>query len=624
MGQVRSQVGKRSSLREEPRQHLNLVHQRQQSARQPPPGAVTRFRSEQQRIAQALAEGHHHTRVVERTFLAQTLGDHREDLLLRLPIDPAQPAVLLEASERHTVEQIAAAEVVEESVHRVPRPGRSLALGEAEQPLSWLDEETLRELEQLAERSLVGGADGVVLGAEVCPEGGRGAAGVARDLFGGEGTTAAKTVLHRLDECGPGPATPRGLGLKWHRAITLDDLRRLRGIGGCLEFLELESRNMSVLAIESEVLEIARRRAADGENLRHLHSEVVSALVDSGAFRLWVAQRYGGAEIPVADALRTIETISHADGSTGWCVMIANTTALTSFRLPAEWGQAIYADPRACTGGFGMPSGSARRAGEDLEVTGQWSWGSGTDHCTWIGGGVKVIDDAGEPSTTCDGAAAPFVFFDPRDVELLDTWHVAGLRATASTDYRVERVRVPRGRWVQLVGGQPTVDAPLGRFPFFGALAAGVSAVLLGLAQRATDELIALGEKRAAGSSKTLAERACVQSDLALALANIGQARSFLYEMVELATESVEREPSVDGATRARLRLAVTAAARRAVEAVDLCYHAAGGTAVYENNALQRVFRDAHVAIAHGMVAARTLEPLGRHAFGLPTSTALF
>jgi alkylation response protein AidB-like acyl-CoA dehydrogenase len=61
--------------------------------------------------------------------------------------------------------------------------------------------------------------------------------------------------------------------------------------------------------------------------------------------------------------------------------------------------------------------------------------------------------------------------------------------------------------------------------------------------------------------------------------------------------------------------------AERCAHAVDLCYHAGGGTSVYETSPLQRVFRDTHVATQHGMIAPRTLEPLGRMVFGLPTDT---
>ena len=63
-------------------------------------------------------------------------------------------------------------------------------------------------------------------------------------------------------------------------------------------------------------------------------------------------------------------------------------------------------------------------------------------------------------------------------------------------------------------------------------------------------------------------------------------------------------------------------AATAAVAAVDRCYAAAGGAAVYQSSPLQRVFRDIHVASQHAMVAPRVFEPLGRHRFGLPTDLA--
>lgn len=376
--------------------------------------------------------------------------------------------------------------------------------------------------------------------------------------------------------------------------------------------------------LEVDALEIADSRATESEQLRRLHPEVVDGLVQSGVLRRWVAEEVGGEGAEVTDVLGTIERASTADGATGWCVMIANTTALLSYRLPEPWGSVIFGDPAACAGGYGMPAGTARLVDGGLEVSGRWSWGSGTDHCTWIGGGVRVVDSDGQSAVTKDGCIAPFVFFEPSDVELLDTWHVAGLKATASTDYSVDKVFVPEGRWGQLIGFEPRLDGSLGRFPFFGALAAGVAAVTIGLAQRAIDELVLLGEKRSAGSSRRLAERASVQADLSLARANVAQARSFLYGTCDQVWEDGNHGRDVTEQIRAELRLAATSASIRCVEAVSLCYHAAGGAAVYETNPLQRVFRDAHVAQSHGMIAPRSMEPLGRLAFGLETNTALF
>lgn len=369
---------------------------------------------------------------------------------------------------------------------------------------------------------------------------------------------------------------------------------------------------------------LANNHAIETEAAGRLHPTVVSALTNEGVFRRWVAEDFGGAAWFVNATLDEIETLSVADGTTGWCVMIANTTALTSHHLPTRWAQEIYGDPLGCTGGFGMPAATGVVTTEGLEVTGRWSWGSGTDHCSWIGGGVRIIDNNGDPAAAPDGATTPFAFFSPDQVELLGTWQVSGLKGTASTDYSVTKALVPHGRWAQLIGGQPQIDTNLGRFPFFGALGAGVASVLLGLATRATQELESQGAHRFSGSSKPLAERAPIQADLVRAQVAIAQGRSHLRASVAAIEASIAAGDPATNDQRVALRIAASGAAERAVEAVDLCYHAVGGAAIFTSNPLQRVFRDAHVAMSHGMIAPRTFEAFGRYRFGLPTSTAQF
>jgi indole-3-acetate monooxygenase len=364
----------------------------------------------------------------------------------------------------------------------------------------------------------------------------------------------------------------------------------------------------------------AGARSDEIERLGRLPRDLVDDLIDTGVFRTWVPQAYGGLEGHVLDLLDAIETVAYHDASTGWCVMIGGSTALNAGLLPPEFAREIYGDPRAVTGGYGMPSAQAVAVDGGLRVTGQWSWGSGTSHCTWIGGGVRIVDAEGAPAALPDGTRAPFVYFDRDDIELLDTWHVMGLKGTASTDYRAADAFVPEGRWVEFLQAQPVIDSPLYRFSFLGALGLGVSAVLLGLGRRAVDELVSLGAKQPAGSSRSLAERPTTQAEIARADAAVRSARAFVREVVEDCWAAASTGVMTDEHKRL-LRLAATNAAERGAEAVDLCYHAAGGTAVYETSPLQRVYRDTHVATQHGMVAPRTLEPLGRMVFGLPTDT---
>jgi alkylation response protein AidB-like acyl-CoA dehydrogenase len=332
-----------------------------------------------------------------------------------------------------------------------------------------------------------------------------------------------------------------------------------------------------------DVAVAASRRASEIEAARRLPADLVEALAVTGVFKLWVPAVYGGAQAHLCDGLDAIEEVAYHDGSTGWCVMIATTTGLCAGFLPPAHATAIYGPSDVITGGFAMPAGTATPSAGGLRVDGRWSWGSGTDHCTSICGGVRLVDS--------DPPRTPVVFFDIADVELIDTWHVAGLKGTASGDYAVRGAFVPEGRWVEF-GGEPVVDDPLYRVSFLGALAIGVAAVVVGLGRRAIDELLGMAAKIPAGSSRSLAERPVVQAQLATADAAVRSARAFLHAAAEECWAAATAGHPVTGELRRLMRLAATDAVMRCAGAVDVCYHAAGGSAVFETHPLQRVFRD--------------------------------
>jgi alkylation response protein AidB-like acyl-CoA dehydrogenase len=288
--------------------------------------------------------------------------------------------------------------------------------------------------------------------------------------------------------------------------------------------------------------------------------------------------------------------------------------------LPPSHAAEIYGPPGAVTGGFAAPMGRGKQVDGGISVKGRWQWGSGISHCTAIGGGCVVEGRGGRDN---ERPTSKFVLFDLDDVEVLDTWYVAGLKGTGSTDYEVHDAFVPEGRWFALADAVPREDGPLYRFSFFGLLALGVSAIALGLARRSIDELIGLAAtKRPQGSSRPLAERTPVQADVARAEASLRSARSFVADAVGGAWTSVLAGNSASAEHRRVIRLAATHAMSTSVQVVDSMYTAAGGVAVYEDSALQRVLRDVHVATQHAITSPRTYELAGRMRLGLETDTA--
>ena len=365
-------------------------------------------------------------------------------------------------------------------------------------------------------------------------------------------------------------------------------------------------------------------RSGETEAHGRLPEDVVSDLQEASLFRLFVPERLGGPELDVETAITSIAEISRHDGASGWCVMIAGTTSLLAGFLPEPHAQLIYGTKDSCTGGFAAPVGKATITDGGLSVTGTWEWGSGSEHCTWIGGGTRIYNTDGEPVKRDDGLFAPFVFMDPSDIEFLDNWKVTGLAGSGSTDYRTESAFVPEGRWVQITDAAPILDGPQWRFPFYGVLAAGVAAVSIGLLDGAVSRFkeVALS-KKPQGSSRTLAERASGQTVLSTAEATARSSRAFLLETLGSAWETALQGDSLTIENRRSIRLAACDAAQRCCDALVSLGREAGGTAVYLREPLQRFVRDGQVASTHAMVAQRIYELTGRLSLGLETDTTL-
>lgn len=374
-------------------------------------------------------------------------------------------------------------------------------------------------------------------------------------------------------------------------------------------------------------LEAARRlgpeiaaRADEIENARRLPADLAQTFAQAGFMRMLVPKSYGGLELTPREIFETIEEVSRADASAGWCVMIGSTSGMEAAYLEPAIAREVFADPNVIIGGVFAPMGRAVREGDDFIVDGRWKWGSGTQNCQWIVGGSVIFED-GAMRTLPNGAPDHrMMIFPASDVEFFDTWHVSGLKGTGSLDFGVKAARVPVARSVSLIVDAPLEQGALYKFPAFGMLALGIAAVASGNASAALEDFAKLAAaKKPAGGGRTLAERGAVQAEYAKAAAAQGAARAYLLEAIAEASAAAEAGAALTTAMRAKLRLAATHLTRSAAEAVRTAYDLAGGDAVFLKGTLQRRFRDAHVATQHMMISPSTYELAGRILLGLPT-----
>ena len=355
-----------------------------------------------------------------------------------------------------------------------------------------------------------------------------------------------------------------------------------------------------------EAAAVARDHADEAEQGRRLPAATVEALADAGAFTLCLPTTHGGAGLGPLAMVDAVAEIAAGDASAGWCAAIASTTSSLAIFLDPSVAAAVFDSPRVASGGVFAPNGRGVVDGDQVQVTGRWQWGSGTQHCDWIVGGA-----------VCDDSTQRICFFRPDDVEFHDTWYVVGLRGTGSLDFSVDAVDVRLDHTIRVGVDEPTIDDPIARFPNFTLLALGVAATGLGNARRALDELrdLAVG-KTPQFSSKTLARSGFAQTEFARAEARWRAARALVRDEVGRAWEaSVEGRP-VDVDARVAMRLAAAHAAAECVSVVTAAHQLAGGSAVYDTSVLGRCLRDAHVVTQHIMVAPKLNETLGKHLLG--------
>jgi indole-3-acetate monooxygenase len=370
---------------------------------------------------------------------------------------------------------------------------------------------------------------------------------------------------------------------------------------------------VTVVEAARSVDSLVRANAGEAEGLRRQPDNTVRVLVDAGLMRLGAPVAYGGPGASPNEIIEALGIVAAADGSAGWCAMIASTTASMAAFLDPAWATAIYGDHRTVTGGAFAPSGTAVRVDGGHRVTGRWQWGSGSHHCAWLSGGC--LTDAGEFH----------LMFAPADqVEIIDTWDSSGLRGTGSNDLAMDNVFVPNGCSVQPLASRSTVDDPISRFPNFSLLGTAVASVALGIARRAVDEALDLaGRRTALMQRKPAADSALNQVALARAEAQLGAATAYLHDAVGTAWQLVLTGDPVGLDQRARIRLAAVFAGEAAAAATDLAYDSGGGTAVYSTSPLQRCFRDIHTANHHVMISARMYETVGKVLLGRPADTTM-
>jgi alkylation response protein AidB-like acyl-CoA dehydrogenase len=290
------------------------------------------------------------------------------------------------------------------------------------------------------------------------------------------------------------------------------------------------SRVTEQLLVDLRALEPGiRSRAGEIEAQRRTPPDMLQALRRIGAYRLFKPRSHGGLELDLPNALTVISEAARIDGSIGWTIAIGSGGDLFTPYLPAAAYDRVYeGGPDTTLAGAIQPAGVASRVSNGWRVSGRWPFASGSDHAQWMMGVCRLMD-GDKPLCGPDGAPQLRAVFAPAaQWRVLDTWHVAGLKGTASQDIVLDDVVVPDDAVVDFLCGKASQAGPLyGSAVYFLPLLHG--AVSVGMAQGALDDVVALAAsgRRQQRSASSMRESEIFQSELGRISAEV---RAAVYE----------------------------------------------------------------------------------------------
>lgn len=357
----------------------------------------------------------------------------------------------------------------------------------------------------------------------------------------------------------------------------------------------------------------------EAEQMRQTPPDLARALTEAGLYQMFLPRSVGGMEVSPLTAFEAVEELSKADGSVGWCAMIASDVAMITGWLPTETLQKMVGSPpdfRAA--GSLRPQGKAWPVDGGYRVKGEWNFASGIMNANWLYCPI-IIMDGEKPQMTPAGTPKVRAMWLPiEDATIIDTWSTIGMRGTGSQDFTVDDVFVPADRTC-FIAEPPVEKGPLyNQRLFLVTLWTTTAGNALGIARGAIDTFVDIALRDASTQSTALLrDRPFVQSRVGTANAILNAARAYVVHAVDAAWRAVcdgEPDPS---RKIADARLAITHAIHEAVRAVDIIFHAAGTNAIYTRNPLERHFRDIHVAVQHNSAFPVHYETAGKVLMGL-------
>jgi 3-hydroxy-9,10-secoandrosta-1,3,5(10)-triene-9,17-dione monooxygenase len=381
-----------------------------------------------------------------------------------------------------------------------------------------------------------------------------------------------------------------------------------------------------LLAAVTDLLPAIGSRAREAEAERAVHRETIDELAAAGVFKAFQPARYGGLEMDWGIQVDLARKVGAACGSTSWLVTVLSTHAAMVGRLDGAaqddvWGE----DPDVLVAtGSARVGGMAKPVPGGYLLDGAWRFCSGVDYSGWVMAAAPVEGvDAPPP-------AGLRQFLIPADeYEIIDDWHVSGLRGTGSRQIKIEEpVFIPDHRsigFLEMLGADPPGaginDGYVYKMefgPYFGTILLGP---VVGIAHGALEQYLDITRVRTGAiRGNKIAEAETVQLRVARSSAETAAAGMMLDRMIDILHQRGAAGQLLTPRERVESMRDRAYITRTCADAVHRLVRQMGAIGLADGNPVQRHFRDITAASAQiGLNWDRNMGMYGKWALGVPT-----
>ncbi len=369
------------------------------------------------------------------------------------------------------------------------------------------------------------------------------------------------------------------------------------------------------------ILPAIAANAPKAEQLRQVPDENIAMLKGIGLHRALQPKKYGGMEISLPEFADCVVALAGACASTAWAFSLLCTHSHQLALFPAQLQEEVWGENSDATASSSIaPFGKVEEVEGGVLFNGEMGWSSGSDHAEWAIVGCRRKNAEGE-LIYC------FAVLPRSDYEIRDDWFAAGMKGSGTKTLIIKDAFVPNHRIQAAKDMMEGKSAGFGLYPdskiFYSPyrpyFASGFAAISLGIAERMLEAFKEKTKNRVrayTGVSVGTATPALMR--LAESTHQVAAARAFLEKTWQEHAEHGERHQYPSRETLAFWRTNQAYAVKMCIQAVDRLFEAAGGTAWFENNEMQRLFRDSHMTGAHAYTDYDVCaQILGRELMGL-------